>query len=82
MNDNYQYTPLYYATPCQIRYYEAECGQYLGGIAYHDFVICGRRGVVLTIDRIVEGAVKSGICWDNAIIELEWINLSDEIKGE
>lgn len=79
---DYEYTPLYYGTPCQIRFYESTNNTYHGGIAYHDFVICGCSGAVLLIEDIIKDAEKFSIHWDDAIIELEWIDIEKEIRGE
>jgi hypothetical protein len=82
MKGLYEYTPLYYGTPCQVRFYEAADGYYRGGIAYHDFIICGCCGAVLKTDDVVAEAEKAGIHWDHAVIEYgEWVDLSDTIRG-
>lgn len=82
MKTNYEceYTPLYYGTPCQVKFYEPLGGTYLGGIAFHDNIICGCCGGIYEIDKVVKEASKEGIHWDQAIIELEWIDISDTIK--
>ena len=82
MERNYEYTPLYYGTPCQVRFFEAADCLYRGGIAYHNVVICGCCGAVLLIDDIVKDAEKYNIHWDDAIVELEWIDIDKAIKGE
>lgn len=53
-----------------------------GGIAYHDEIICGCCGAVLSIQDVIDDAAECGIHWDDAIIELEWIDISESIKGE
>ena len=85
MNDNYEYTPLYYGTPCQVRF--IDCGDpnnitICGGIAYHDFIICGCCGTILPIQEIIDDAGACGYHWDNAIIELDWIDIDEAIRGE
>ena len=85
MKGLYEYTPLYYGTPCQVRF--VDCGDPNNittsyGIAYKDEIICGCCGAVLSIDELIKDAEKAGVHWDVAIIELEWINISDNIKGE
>ena len=81
MEAKYEYTPLYYGTPCQVRFYETFTAKYYYGIAYHDFIICGCCGEVRKIEDIIKDAENVGIHWDDAIVELEWINLLDIIKG-
>ena len=82
--ENYEYTPLYYEHPCQVRF--VDCGDpenitICGGIAYHEFVICGCCGTRLFIKDIIEDAEANGYHWDNAIIELDWVDISEEIMG-
>jgi hypothetical protein len=36
----------------------------------------------LSIDGVIKDAEKAGVHWDDAIIELEWIDISENIKGE
>jgi hypothetical protein len=81
----YEYTPLYYGTPCQVRF--VDCGDpnkiiACYGIAYKDEIICGCCGAILSIDGVIKDAEKAGVHWDDAIIELEWIDISENIKGE
>ena len=73
----YEYTPLYYGTPCQVRFYNE--GEFYGGIALHDFLICGKTGDILAIKSVIEAAAADGIHWDNAIIELAWQDVSNAI---
>lgn len=75
------YTPLYYATPCQVKFYDANACAYRGGIALYDYIICGCCGEMLLTDEVVKNAEMADIHWDDAVIELEWIDLSDIIKG-
>ena len=82
MQDKYEYTPLYYKTPCQVRFYDANDGLWRGGIALHDCIICGCCGAIMGIEDLIKDAEKFGVHFDDAIIELEWIDVSDEIKGE
>ena len=76
---------MYYGTPCQVRF--VDCGDpnnitIYGGIAYKDEIICGCCGAVLSIDGIIKDAEKAGIHWDDAIIELGWIDIEEAIRGE
>ena len=36
----------------------------------------------MKIDDIIKDAEKAGVHWDDAIIELEWIDISESITGE
>ena len=83
-NGVYEYVPLYYGTPCQVRF--VDCGDpdnitTCGGIAYRDEIICGCCGAALLIEDIIKDAESVGIHWDDAIVELEWIDIDDIIKG-
>ena len=75
----YSYTPLYYGTPCQVKYWDADNGEYFGGIALHDFIIDGLTGDILITDKVVKRAAADGVHWDDAVIELEWLDISDAI---
>ena len=77
MTEEYPYTPLYYNAPTQIKFYEQ--GKYYGGIGYEDIIIDGHSGSVMSIEKIVQNAINEGIEADQAIIELDWISLSDHI---
>ena len=73
---------LYYSHPVQVRYWDAECHKYFGGIAYRDFLIDGHRGAVNLIAVILEAAADDGKDADQAIIELDWLNINQAIlKG-
>jgi Fe2+ or Zn2+ uptake regulation protein len=65
-----------------VRFYDAFDNMWRGGIAYHDFVICGCCGAIMPIEDIIEEANESGVHFDDAIKELEWIDISNEIAGE
>lgn len=85
MKGLYEYTPLYYGTPCQVRFVDYGDPKNITtsyGIAYKDEIVCGCCGAVLSIDEIIKDAEKAGVHWDDAIIELEWIDISENIKGE
>ena len=75
---------MYYKTPCQVRF--VDCGDpnditICYGIAYKDEIICGCYGAILSIDGIIKDAEKAGVHWDDAVVELEWVDLTDIIKG-
>ena len=77
MND----TELYYAHPVQVRYWDAECHNYYGGIAYHDWLIDGHNGEAKHISIILKEAKNDGKDVDQAIIELNWISLNKAVLG-
>lgn len=74
----YEYVPLYYKTPCQVKWYDTITKQYLGGIGFEQYLIKG-DGTVALLDDIVHIAINHGIEFDEAVIELEWVDLSHTI---
>lgn len=73
---------LYYNHPVQVRYWDTGLEQYVGGIGYHEYIICGCCGKLCSISEIIEEAAKySKLDADKAIIEMEWIDVSNEIIG-
>lgn len=81
MANQYEYTPLYYGSPCQVRYYDADRAKFVGGIAYQDCIICGYDGSVTPIQIIIDNAAVHKVYWDDAIIELGWLDISRAIVG-
>lgn len=73
---------LYYAHPVQVRYWDTGRQKYVGGIGYHDVIICGCCGKACSIDAIIDEAAKySKIDADRAIIEMEWLAIDQSIIG-
>ena len=74
---------LYYGHPIQVRYWDVDLQKYVGGIGYHDIIICGINGEALLIDDILDSAMKMNhIDPDTAIVEMEWLNINQEIIGQ
>jgi hypothetical protein len=69
----------YYTGPCQVRFFDGQ--DYLGGIAYQDYIICGCCGGIFQIADLLKVAKDEGVSEDDAIVELEWINIEEEIRG-
>lgn len=72
---------LYYSHPVQVRYWDAECHKYFGGIAYHEFLIDAHSGEAHHIAIILKEAANDGKDADQAIIELDWLSLNKAILG-
>ena len=70
---------LYYSHPVQVRYWNAEYHNYFGGIAYHQFLIDAISGEAHLIANIISAAANDEISVDDAIIELDWLNLNKAI---
>ena len=64
----------FYYVPTQVKFIEnadiVDCPRWIGGIAYHDYVICGECGCIIELEDIAD------------IVELPWVNISDEVIGE
>lgn len=79
---------LYFEVPTQVRFWECEEQDYVGGIAYHDEVICGCCGAVLPIEEIYEHAEEARAdgeiapAENDVIQELSWVPINVEIAGE
>ena len=78
----YEYTPLYYATPCQVRFFHPRRLNFEGGIALHNIIIAGADGEIFITDWVVTNATNHNIHWDDAVVELDWLDINCEIKGE
>lgn len=74
---------LYYAHPIQVRYWDTDLQKYVGGIGYHDVIICGCCGKACSIAEIIDEAVKyCKMDPDKAIIEMDWIDINQKIIGQ
>jgi hypothetical protein len=82
MNDNYEYTPLYYATPCQVRFFHPSRHKFEGGIALHNMITSGVDGEIFIIDYVVFSAAAYNVHWDDAVVELEWLDISPSILNQ
>ena len=75
----YEYTPLYYGTPCQVKYWDPCEEEYVGAIAVYDYLICGCCGSVAKLSDVIAAGVKDGKHWDDVIIELSWNDINKDI---
>jgi hypothetical protein len=82
MANSYEYTPLYYATPCQVRFFHPARRKFEGGIALHNMIIAGADGEIFITDWVIANAINHGLHWDDAVIELDWLDINYAIKGE
>ena len=71
----YEYAPLYYNGPTQLRYFDTTIQDYRYGIGYHDFIIRAEDGNVISIPKIMELGIAEGMPFDNVIIEYGWRKL-------
>jgi hypothetical protein len=73
---------VYYTHPVQVKYWDTDLKKYVGGIGYHEVIICGCCGKVCSIAEIIDEAEKYyKMDPDKAIIEMNWIDISQEIIG-
>lgn len=74
---------LYYDKPTQVKFldFDGEEPYWIGGIAFHDVVICGCCGDTVEISELYEKAEECGYGY-SPIEALIWIDISEEIKGE
>lgn len=73
----------YYDIPTQVKFFdfESEGPYWIGGIAFHDIIICGYCGSVIKISDLYDEAEETGLGKD-PIGVLNWIDINEEIKGE
>lgn len=71
----------FFEVPTQVMFWDVDGDHYVGGIAYHDEIICGCCGGVISIEEVYEFApveVKEPVhAFDKC-----WVDLSHEIIGE
>jgi hypothetical protein len=48
----------------------------------YDYIICGRSGEIFFIEDVILNFEEKKGHFDDAIIEMEWIDISKEIIGE
>ena len=74
---------FYYDIPTQVKFYDfgSEKPYWIGGIAFHDVIICGCCGAIIEISDLYDDAEETGL-GEDPIKVLRWIDISDEIKGE
>ena len=62
----------FFEKPTQVKFLDRDNNKWVGGIAYHDEIICGCCGGIFEIDEFA----------DHEIVTYDWINISEEIIGE
>ena len=74
---------LYYDKPTQVKFLDFSCEEpyWIGGIAFHDVVICGCCGGTVKISDLYESAEKYKYR-KSPIEALIWIDINEAIKGE
>ena len=74
---------LYYDMPTQVKFFDfdGEEPYWIGGIAYHDVIICGCCGGTIEISELYDIAEENEL-GEDPIKALNWIDINAEIKGE
>lgn len=74
---------LYYDMPTQVKFFDfdSESPYWIGGIAFHDVIICGYCGRTVEISDLYDMAEEAGLDED-PIEVLDWTDIQNEIKGE
>lgn len=74
---------LYYDKPTQVEFFDVddEIPCWIGGIAFHDVIICGCCGATIEISELYDRAEETRLGKD-PIKALNWVDINNEIKGE
>lgn len=79
----------YFEKPTQIKFWDIQPQDYVGGIGYHDEVICGECGHVMKINDIYDEVAEAAEAGEPApdlnevIMEYAtWVPLNQEITGD
>ena len=72
VKQQYEYTPLYYNGPTQLKYFDTKINDYRYGIGYCNFIIRAEDGNIVSIPEIMELGMSEGMPFDNVIIEYGW----------
>ena len=72
----------YYEIPTQVKFYDINEEQWIGGIAYEDYIICGCCGGKIEICDLLTKAEDTGMNPDMVIQELPWIDINETIRGD
>lgn len=70
----------FFEVPTQVMFWDVDENHYIGGIAYHDEIICGCCGGIVSIEEVYEFApteVKEPV----HVFGKYWIDISHEIIG-
>lgn len=73
---NYQVKHFDY--PVQVSFYDVGTGEYKGGIAYKDYIICGCCGGIIELEDLYEDAAAEEVV---PLIEMDWLDISNELIG-
>ena len=66
---------MYFEKPTQVKFWDNGSEGYIGGIAYHDIIICGCCGGTMSIEEVCEFAPSE----ITPVISLDWVPIDQEI---
>ena len=69
----------YFDEPTQVKFYDYDNDRYLGGIAYHDEIICGECGGIVEISDLFDDA-PDGV--EPIHIYDCWVDINEAIIGD
>lgn len=70
----------FFEVPTQVMFWDVDGNHYIGGIAYHDEIICGCCGGIVSIEEVYEFTpteVKEPV----HVFDKYWVDISHEIIG-
>lgn len=79
MEQEYEYTPLYYEHPVQVKYYDPQHLRHREGIAFHNYIVRALDGYAFKIDDIIESGQCENLYEDFCIVEQDWLNFEPAI---
>ncbi len=66
---------MFFEKPTQVKFLDpAKQRHWIGGIGYRDEIICGCCGSIFEVSELLEDN-------PNGVVQLPWIDISDEIRG-
>lgn len=71
----------FFEVPTQVMFWDVDGDYYVGGIAYHDEIICGCCGGIVSIEEVYEFA-PTGVKEPIYVFDKCWVDLSQEIMGD
>lgn len=77
----------YFDKPTQVWFFNAydaatkdDGTEWICGIAFEDYIICGECGAKIDIEDLLEEAAD--FTMEYIMYEMEWVNIHDEIAGD
>lgn len=70
---------MFYEKPTQVKFWDNDMEEWIGGIAFNDVIICGCCGALFEIKEILSEAPDTVAV---PIIDLPWVAIDEEILGQ